>query len=279
MTEIDNGAIIALAREASARILAHSAHGPAELGLRWKGENDPVTAADRAVHELCLAELARLTPEVPLVSEEGEGPAPAGDFWSLDPVDGTSEFVADLGEYAFQLALVRSGKPVLAVLALPALDLVYLARAGGGCLRGRISGGDPVPFRVDEPLRRERLVLTRSLPRRPSLSRLAELHAATEFVLLGGVGYKVHALLAGEGDTYFAVPGTLHPWDLAAPLLVALEAGLQARDLEGGELAVPPHRDPVAEGVLFTRERWLERNLGFFAGAEARDLLGRRDRR
>jgi 3'-phosphoadenosine 5'-phosphosulfate (PAPS) 3'-phosphatase len=130
-----------------------------------------------------------------------------------------------------------------------------------------------------DPLRRERLVLTRSLPRRPSLLRISETHPGGDEILLGGVGYKVHALLAGEGDTYFTIPGTLHPWDLAAPLLVAREAGLACRTLSGGVPVVPNKRGSVREGQLFTRPKWLERNLEFFAREEIRALLAARDPR
>ncbi len=250
-----------------------------ELGVTWKGENDPVTEADKAVHELCAARLPAIFPGVPLVGEEGGAPEGAGEFWSLDPLDGTSEFVERLGEWAFQLALVRDGRPVVAVVALPAVDRLYLAAEGAGCMAGRLSESTLAPFVSFAPLRKERLILTRSLPRRASLRRLVDLHPATEFILLGGVGYKVHAVLAGEGDTYFATPRTLHPWDLAAPLLVAREAGLRCTTLGGAEPIVPSDRESVPEGLLVTREKWLERNLAFFAKTEIVELYSRKDPR
>ncbi len=122
-------------------------------------------------------------------------------------------------------------------------------------------------------------MLTRSLPRRPALVALVDHHSSRDQVLLGGVGYKVHAVLAGEGDTYFAAPGTLHAWDLAAPLLVAREAGLATRALDGQELTVPSHRKGLSQGVLFTRESLLRDNLAFFARPEIAELLVRRDPR
>lgn len=268
-----------LAREASRVLLSYRTGPRNDLGLDWKGENDPVTHADRSVHSLCVQRLPGLLPGVPLVSEEGEGDPVSGEFWSLDPLDGTSEFVEDLGEWAFQLALVREGRPVLAVLALPAVDRIYLAEDGRGCLAGPLTRQEMSRFAAFDPVRRERLVLTRSLPRRPSLRELVELHPGDDPVLLGGVGYKVHALLCGEGDTYFAVPRTLHPWDLAAPLLVARESGLACCTLSGGESRIPGDREPIPEGQLFTRPRWLLRNMEFFARPGTRTLLERNDPR
>jgi len=268
-----------LARDACKVLVDYCKASLGELGVAWKGENDPVTEADKAVHELCAKRLPDILPDVPLVGEEGGALDGADEFWSLDPLDGTSEFVERLGEWAFQLALVREGKPVLAVVALPAVDRVYLAVAGLGCTSGRISTWDLAPFESFTPLRNERLVLTRSMPRRPSLKRLVELHPATESVLLGGVGYKVHAVLAGEGDTYFAVPRTLHPWDLAAPLLVAQEAGLCCKTLSGEDPLVPANRESIPEGLLVTRSQWLDRNLEFFAKPEIVGLVATKDPR
>lgn len=269
----------ALAREAGRLLAGFSVGGAENLGLAWKGEDDPVTEADRSAHRLCLERLPGILPGVPLISEEGDEESDADLFWSLDPLDGTSEFVENLGEWAFQLALVRSGRPVAAVLALPAVDRIYYAEDGKGCLAGRLSNQELSSYRELDPLRRERLVLTRSLPRRPSLLRISEAHPGGDAILLGGVGYKVHALLSGEGDTYFAVPGTLHPWDLAAPLLVAREAGLACSTLSGGESTVPNSRASVGEGHLFTRPKWLARNLEFFARRDIQALLTVRDPR
>jgi 3'(2'), 5'-bisphosphate nucleotidase len=268
-----------LARDASKVLVEYCRASLGELGVAWKGENDPVTEADKAVHELCAKRLAEFLPGVPLMGEEGGALAGGNEFWSLDPLDGTSEFVERLGEWAFQLALVRDGKPVLAVVALPAVDRVYVAVAGMGCKSGRISNWELSPFESFAPLRNERLLLTRSMPRRPSLKRLVELHPATESVLLGGVGYKVHSVLAGEGDTYFAVPRTLHPWDLAAPLLVAQEAGLCCKTLSGHDPLVPADRESIPEGLLVTRPQWLERNLEFFAKSEIVELVAKKDPR
>ncbi|MBK8804434.1 MAG: hypothetical protein IPN71_20700 [Fibrobacteres bacterium] len=271
--------LLPLARRASEILAGFCQTDDAGMGLEWKGENDPVTEADRAVHRLCVGELPFVLPGVPLISEEGEGVTEAERFWSLDPVDGTSEFVEHLGEWAFQLALVDKNRPVAAVLALPSVDRLYYAEAGRGAVWGRLSGKDMLPLEVFQPLRRERLVVTRSLPRRKSLQKLVDFHPGNDPVLLGGVGYKVHALLSGEGDTYFAVPGTLHPWDLAAPMLVALEAGLACRTFTGETPMVPGGRDALPDGHVFTRAKFLDRNLGFFARAEIQELAAARDPR
>lgn len=274
------GKLESLGRDVGRELLALATREASGLEIAWKGENDPVTVADRAAHAMVVRALPAIAPGVPLVSEEDESrPFDGARFWSLDPVDGTQEFVEHLGEWAFQLALVHDERPVAAVLAIPSRDVLYVAERGAGCWIGRVSEPGLAPFRTHHPARRERLVLTRSLPRRPALRSLLGRHAARDHVLLGGVGYKVHAILSGEADTYFAQPGTLHAWDLAAPLLVAQEAGLAACATDGAELAVPSHRDGLGQGVLFTRPDLLAANLGFFADPAHLALLTTRDPR
>lgn len=269
-----------LARRVGIMLLERSELSDEQMGVSWKGEHDPVTLADKAAHAMVARELPGIDPSIPLVSEEDESrPIQGNAFWSLDPIDGTQEFMERLGEWAFQLALVRDQRPVLAVLGIPSRDILYLAERGCGCRVGRFSQPGLVPFVSRSPVRRERLVLTRSLPRRPSLRTLMERHPARDHVLLGGVGYKVHAILSGEADTYFAPPGTLHAWDLAAPLLVAQEAGLSAYATHGAELDVPSHRDGLSQGVLFTRGQYLDSNLAFFQDPVNAALLANPDPR
>lgn len=273
-------ALESLARTICLDLLERSRLATEAMGVDWKGSNDPVTEADHAAHRAVAEALPDLTPDVPLVSEEDadSGTVPET-FWSLDPVDGTQEFMAHLGEWAFQLALVSQGQPVLAVLGIPSRDVIYLASQGRGCRRGALSAPGMFEFTSRPPVRRQRLVLTRSFPRRPSLKKIVDHHPAQDHILLGGVGYKVHALLCGEGDTYFSAPGTLHAWDLAAPLLVAREAGLVTCATDGSALEVPGHRRSLAQGVLFTRPAFLDSDLGFFRDPEIAALLAHKDPR
>ena len=251
-----------LAREASRLLMEY--HGPrrAELSVRSKGEpDDLVTCADGAVQELAVRWLAERS-ELPVLGEEGGVDEGGAAFWSLDPLDGTREFVAGLHEFAFQLALVRNGEPVLAVLALPACDTAYLARLGGGVRSLRISDSQILPtFPISAGP--ERLVLSRSLEHRLDLQRLVTGHPAPERLSCGGVGAKIHAILHGDADTYLATPRGMYGWDLAAPLLVAREAGLWVSDLSGQPLQVPNHRGRVEPGILVTRPTLKDANLAY----------------
>lgn len=256
--------LLPLARQASDLLLSFYRRPAGELSTSTKSDAfDLVTEADKATQELCEAWIAAHS-SAPLVGEEGGASEGGKLFWSLDPLDGTREFVEEQAEFAFQLALVQDGQPVLAVIALPAWDAVYLARAGAGCRICRLSDETDVPL-PSPVVRRERLLLSRSFGRRADLQELVAKHPAQDRLPCGGVGAKVHAILWGHGDTYLTVPEGMYAWDLAAPLLVARECGLHASDLTGAALQVPSNREKLPQGVLITRSSLAASNLAFLA--------------
>ncbi|HWI41350.1 MAG TPA: inositol monophosphatase family protein, partial [Verrucomicrobiae bacterium] len=102
-----------------------------------KADSSPVTCADLAAHAHIERELHLLAPQIPLVSEEGEQ-APWetrrewSEFWLVDPLDGTKEFIKRNGEFTVNIALVRDGFPAFGVVYAPALGVMYRGGAGFG---------------------------------------------------------------------------------------------------------------------------------------------------
>jgi 3'(2'), 5'-bisphosphate nucleotidase len=89
-----------------------------------KPDATPMTPADREAHGLLLEHLTRLTPGVPVLSEEGVLPplekrATWPEHWLVDPLDGTREFLDRTGQFSINLALVEGGRPVLGAIFLP----------------------------------------------------------------------------------------------------------------------------------------------------------------
>src|SRR5512143_2389670 len=119
--------IVSLAREAGREILAIYGAG---CVVRRKRDDSPLTTADLAAHRRIVAGLARLTPDIPWLSEESGDSSPAGRrrwscFWLLDPLDGTREFLNRNGEFTVNIALIRDGRPVLGVVHAPVHDTTY----------------------------------------------------------------------------------------------------------------------------------------------------------
>src|SRR2546423_753460 len=106
-----------------------------DFTVRGKDDASPVTEADERAEEVIVPALQALTPEIPVVAEEavaaGRIPEVREQFWLVDPLDGTKEFISRNGEFTVNIALVRDGTPVLGVVYAPALGRLFAGAVGG----------------------------------------------------------------------------------------------------------------------------------------------------
>ena len=229
------------------------AHGAGQLALRffrearvtvdYKSDRSPVTEADRAAHEHIVAGLERLTPAIPVISEE------SGDdlrcrrrldwpwHWLVDPLDGTRGFIRANPEFTVNVALIQADRPVLGVVYAPAKGEMYFAQKGGGAFFCREGSADA----------------ERTGVRRPPSSRLRVLcsrsHAASAVELydryVGAMdeaqqramssSLKFCLIARGEADVYPRMRPTSE-WDTAAGQAVLECAGGAVIDLQGQPL-------------------------------------------
>ena len=212
-----------LAAEAGRRLLALRARGGDPDDLRREG--------DRRSHEFLAGELARYRPGDALLSEEGADSRErlaASRVWIVDPLDGTREF-GEPGrtDWAVHVALWENDELTAGAVALPA--------------QGRtLSTADPPASPAGRPGEGGmRLVVSRTRP--PGfMARLADKTGA-ELVPLGSAGAKAAAVICGEAEAYVHSGGQ-YEWDSAAPVAVALAAGLHASRIDGSKLLY--NRDP-----------------------------------
>ncbi len=108
-----------------------------DLGVETKSDDSPVTLADKTSNAYIVAELEKLTPMIPIISEE----IPEEDFetrsqyhyyWLVDPLDGTKEFINRNGDFTVNIALIEKNKPVLGVVFVPVQEKMYWAVEGQG---------------------------------------------------------------------------------------------------------------------------------------------------
>ncbi|MBD63084.1 MAG: 3'(2'),5'-bisphosphate nucleotidase CysQ [Gammaproteobacteria bacterium] len=93
-----------------------------------KKDGSPVTAADIYAHKVIVRFLESHFSNIPIVSEEGfkqKNYEPTKEFWIIDPIDGTKEFVNQSDEFTTNIALIQNGKPLLGVVGAPAFDKVW----------------------------------------------------------------------------------------------------------------------------------------------------------
>lgn len=112
-----------------------------DFEVEHKDDRSPVTAADAAGEKIILADLARLTPDIPVVAEEeaaaGRIPEVGSVFWLVDPLDGTKEFIKRNGEFTVNIGLVVDGRPALGLVYVPAQDVLYGGFGVGTAFRER----------------------------------------------------------------------------------------------------------------------------------------------
>ena len=233
--EIDLAAVIALAAAAGEVILSHYREAPA---VRTKADRSPVTAADVAAEGVVLEGLRRLTPEIPVVSEErvAEGILPdisGGRFWLVDPLDGTREYLNRNGEFTVNIGLIEGGRPVLGVIHVPVKDLTCYSGVPGAAFR-RSGGGAPRPIAARRPDALGPVaVASRSHRDARTDAWLESEHV--ERVTAAGSALKFCLLAMGEADLYPRFGRTME-WDTAAGHAILSAAGGSVRTLDGADL-------------------------------------------
>jgi 3'(2'), 5'-bisphosphate nucleotidase len=211
-----------------------------DFAVERKTDRSPVTAADRAAEEIILEGLTHLTPGIPAVSEEdaaaGKAPAVGREFWLVDPLDGTKEFVERLGEFTVNIALVVDDLPVLGVIHDPVARTSY-AGAGPGTSTRRRPGQAPehIEARV-EPAEGAVLLVSRFHhdPARVDAFLAAQKQRVASHRTAGSA-LKFALIAAGEADLYPRFGPTME-WDTGAGHALLLAAGGSIETLEGTRL-------------------------------------------
>lgn len=120
------------AKEAGAAIM--QVYGSMNFSVEYKEDQSPLTIADTTAHEIIKRKLHATG--IPILSEEGRAIPYAerrnwDDFWMVDPLDGTKEFIKRTKEFTVNIALISNQEPVFGVVYAPALSLLYWNDPGG----------------------------------------------------------------------------------------------------------------------------------------------------
>jgi len=227
--------MIAAARKA-ARALKRDFGEVEQLQVSLKGPANFVTAADRRAEETLRAELAKARPGYGFLGEEG-GRREGSDkthTWIVDPLDGTTNFLHGIPQFAISIALERETTIVAGVIYNPVTDELFTGERGKGALL------NDKRLRVAARTRLSDAVIACGLPHhgRGDLPLgLRELAAVQDKVAglrrFGAAALDLAYVAAGRFDGYWE--RNLSPWDMAAGLLLVREAGGFVSDLDGGD--------------------------------------------
>jgi 3'(2'), 5'-bisphosphate nucleotidase len=206
---------------------------------RWRLMDE----GDAAAHEFLVAALSASRPDDAVLSEEGADSVArlaAERVWIVDPLDGTHEYGEGRADWAVHVALWEGGALVAGAVALPVAGLTLAT--------------EPAPALPPPRDGRPRLITSRSWAPYAAINVVEALGA--DVMRLGSAGAKAMAVVAGEADIYVH-DGGMYEWDTAAPVAVALAAGLHASRIDGSPL-VYNRRDPWLPDVLICRTELAE---------------------
>lgn len=215
-----------------------------------KGERDLVTQVDRLSEETIVKMLQQSFPNHAILAEEGSvGGGDTGRRWIVDPLDGTTNFAHGLPLACVSIAFEDEGEVVSAVVYDPHRDELFTAERGGGSfLNGQAISvssveelsqatvGTAVPYQLD------RLETGLEL-----FNRVARSAGAVR--ILGSAALDAAYVAAGRFDAYWEHAG-VHPWDVAAGLLLIQEAGGTVTDRRGWPLGVDAGEIVASNGKL-----------------------------
>ena len=223
--------MVSLAIKAGARILDFYRYG---FDVEQKSDLTPLTEADLAAHEIIEEGLRALTPDIPILSEEGEKiPFEIRRqwqlYWLVDPLDGTREFIRRNDEFTVNIALIENGRPIMGLVHAPELEQCYFASRGLGAYK---KANDQKPKRIYAKSRCRQPVIIAGSNSHPSEEFLRFVENIGEHKMLS-MGSALKSCLVAEGAAdIYARLGPTSEWDTAAAQCIVEEAGGHLTDTQ-----------------------------------------------
>lgn len=226
-------AVASIARDTGDLVLDH--YRKHDFTVADKADQSPVTSADIEASEFLTEALNRLTPDIPVLSEEAIVPWQERRnwqrYWLIDPIDGTQEFIDGSGDFAIAIALVDQFQPVMGSIYWPTEAVLYQALQGNGAQRismpaaGALSVAERIRVRrVAQPQSDELII---AISRRQSQDKVSSrMNPARQVrsLVTGSCSLKSCLVAEGSADCFLRV-GPTGEWDTGAAQIIVEEAG------------------------------------------------------
>ena len=220
-----------------------------------KADHSPVTDADVKAEAMILEGLMRHYPNIPVVAEEAMArdikPAIGRQFFLVDPLDGTREFISRNGEFTVNIALIENAAPVLGIVYGPATGTLYWGATNLGAGKAIVTpGGDfmmkaSIVMQTRPPATPKTILASRSHCDDETL-RFIERHPGAQ-VINAGSSLKFCVIAEGKADLYPRFGRTME-WDTAAGHAVLAAAGGQVSKPDGSPFAYGKSDEGFANG-------------------------------
>ncbi len=226
--------LIAISKEAGKAILKVY---NSDFDYQIKEDSSPLTKADERSHKIIVNSLNILTPNIPILSEEGtnisfETRSKWERYWLIDPLDGTKEFIKKNGEFTVNIALIQNNTPALGMIYVPVTNETYWGSKKVGSFYS--NGRKTLKIKVKKKDRNYISILaSRSHPNEKLYNFIKKFKKSE--IIQKGSSLKLCLLAMGKADVYPRLSPTSE-WDIAAGHSILLGAGGNIYDLDGKEI-------------------------------------------
>tara|TARA_B110000438_G_C15817788_1_gene652751 strand:- start:3385 stop:4197 length:813 start_codon:yes stop_codon:yes gene_type:complete len=209
-----------------------------DFGYHIKDDNSPITKADKASHKLILNRLKELTPQIPILSEE-DANIPLNirskwhEYWLVDPLDGTKEFIKRNGEFTVNIALIRDNKPVFGVIYVPAINETFWGAINYGSFHIKGDHKEKKISVINTNESRIKIITSSSHPSKKLNNFLEKVDNYQ--IITKGSSLKLCLVASGEVNVYPRF-GPTSEWDIAAGEAIVNFAGGNIINLHGKPL-------------------------------------------
>ena len=217
--------------------------GRVSLDLRKKGlikeiksDNTPVSNGDLEVNKILTKKILELTPNIPIVSEEtseNKSQDNLEDFWLIDPIDGTYDYINDLDEFTINAGLIIKKKPAAGLIYAPAKNRMFYSY--GDNLSFELIDGKPIKLDHSKNFNKNEIkFVSYSNKIKPEISDIHKKLKVKKYVRMKS-SLKFCVIAAGEYDGYVAEPRASE-WDIAAGHAIFKHSGGSVTDFNGQEI-------------------------------------------
>ena len=217
--------------------------GEISIDLRAKGlkkeikdDNTPVTNADIEINNALIKKIKELTPDVPIVSEESSKNKHLdnlSNFWLIDPIDGTSDYINNKDEFTLNAALIINKEPRLGIINAPAKNRLFFSYSKGNSFE--IYDQKKIKLDCKKKTKKNQIkAVSYSQNLKPIVADFHKKFGVTEHKKMKS-SLKFCVIASGEFDLYVAEPRASE-WDIAAGHAILKNAGGIVTDFEGNNL-------------------------------------------
>ena len=216
--------------------------GELSLNLRKKGlkkeiksDNTPVSNGDIEVNKFITKKISEITPDIPIISEEtsdNKNNPQLKNFWLVDPIDGTYDYINNLEEFTINAGLIINNKPVAGLINAPAKKRMFYSYGEENAFE--LNDGKTTKLNEKDNITKPVKFISYSNKIKPEIQKIYQDIGVVENVKMKS-SLKFCVVAAGEYDGYVAEPRA-YEWDIAAGHAILIHSGGTITDFEGNEI-------------------------------------------